>query len=127
MALERIEKGADMMHKQKFQSKLNRTASSESIVVKREDFAQTFYNKGLFRTVIKHWKLYCFGRTNKDRERVLKHKVDIVIKQELAKKQTQIDFMENLIKEYEEQFKIELNKKALMRNDQDVLLGKTST
>ena len=77
-----------MMHKKKFQSKLNRTASSENILLKRDDFAKNFYQKGLFRTVVKHWKLYCFGRTNKDRERVLKHKVDIVIKQELDKKQT---------------------------------------
>ena len=131
-AFGRVNKGIEMMYRKKFlrkyfdQFKLNRVARQKTKVPKVK-FAEEFYTRGLMRKCVKYWKVYSFGRSNKDAKKVLKHKVDRVVQLEMKKKDHQIAYLENLIREFEEQYKIELNKKALKRNDHDEVLKKSST
>ncbi len=53
-------------------------------------------------------------------------RTDLVVGAELEKREIQIKFLEDLIRQNEELYKIELNKKALIKNDFDDLAKRTS-
>ena len=53
---------------------------------------------------------------NKNYERKLKEKVDVSINKELRDKMMEVEFLEAMIKELEEQYRIELRKKAISKS-----------
>ena len=92
------------------------------------DFCQEFYLRGLLFRSIRHWKLYSQVAGNRMYERKVKENITIEVKAKVQELQAQQEFLEALIKELEEKHRIELRKKAILKNqcDQAYLRGVTA-
>ena len=73
----------------------------------------------------RHMKLFSQVAGNRMYERRLKEKITIEVKAKVQEKKNQQEFLEAMIKELEEKYRIELRKKAILKNqcDQAYLRG----
>ena len=74
---------------------------------------------------MKGLKLFAQITGNKQYERRVKEKVTIEIEAEVIKKKNQLEFLESMIRELQEKYRIELRKKAILKSqcDQAYLRG----
>ena len=92
---------------------------------KSEAFCQQFYERGLLFRSMRHMKLFSQVAGNRMYERRLKERITIEVKAAVEQKKNELKFLEALIKELEEKHRIELRKKAILKNqcDQAYLRG----
>lgn len=83
------------------------------------DFCQRFYERGLLQRSIRHMKLFAQACGNKMYERRINERITIEVKAQVEQKKNEAKFLEALIKELEEKYKIELRKKAILKNQCD--------
>lgn len=90
-----------------------------------EDFCQAFYEQGLRFRAMRHMKLFAQVAGNRMYERRMKERVTIEVKAKVEELKNQKEFLEALIRELEEKHRIELRKKAILKNqcDQAYLRG----
>ena len=65
---------------------------------------------------MKAFKLFAQIAGNKLYERRVKEKVTIDIEAEVIKKKNQLEFLESMIRELQEKYRIELRKKAILKS-----------
>ena len=89
------------------------------------DYCDKFYQQGLKRRGAKAFKLFAQIAGNRLYERRVKEKVNIEVDAKVIEKKNQLEFLENMIKELEEKYRIELRKKAILKSqcDQAYLRG----
>lgn len=94
-------------------------------VKKSENFCHDFYERGLLMRHFRHMKLYNQVAGNRLYERKVKQKITIEVQAKVEEKKAQFEFLESMIKELEEKYRIELRKKAILKNqcDQAYLRG----
>jgi len=90
-----------------------------------EKFCEAFYERGLLFRSMRHMKLFAQVCGNKMAERRMKERITLEVKAKVEEMQAQQEFLEALIKELEEKHRIELRKKAILKNqcDQAYLRG----
>eukprot|EP00354_Favella_ehrenbergii_P004252 CAMPEP_0170468948 /NCGR_PEP_ID=MMETSP0123-20130129/11942_1 /TAXON_ID=182087 /ORGANISM="Favella ehrenbergii, Strain Fehren 1" /LENGTH=147 /DNA_ID=CAMNT_0010735655 /DNA_START=434 /DNA_END=877 /DNA_ORIENTATION=- len=90
-----------------------------------EEFCQNFYERGLVFRSLRHMKLFAQVCGNKMHERRMKERITLEVKAKVEEMKAQQEFLEALIKELEEKHRIELRKKAILKNqcDQAYLRG----
>ena len=73
-------------------------------------------------------KLFSQVAGNRMYKRRIEEKITIEVKAKLEEKKLQLEFLESMIKELEERYRIELRKKAILKNqcDQAYLRGVTA-
>lgn len=105
-----------------FWQKYSKTKSHES---KNVNFCQQFYERGLVQRAYRHMKLFSQVAGNRMYKRRIEEKITIEVKAKLEEKKLQLEFLESMIKELEERYRIELRKKAILKNqcDQAYLRG----
>ena len=88
-------------------------------------FCKDFYEVGYKRRVMRALKLYIGIAGNRLFERRMKEKVNIEVDAKVVEKKNQLQFLEAMIKELEEKYRIELRKKAILKSqcDQAYLRG----
>jgi len=88
-------------------------------------FSEKFFLEGLKRRCFKGFKLYAEVAGNKHYQRRLYEKVTITIDQKVVEKKNQFEFLEAMVRELEEKYRIELRKKAILKSqcDQAYLRG----
>lgn len=84
-----------------------------------EEYCQKFYERGMKRTAYKHMKLFAQVAGNRMYERRMKVRVTTEVKNTVTEMQLQLEFLESMIKEMEEKYRIELRKKAILKNQCD--------
>ena len=100
--------------------------TEDSVKTQRsEKFCQDFYERGLLFRSMRHMKLFAQVCGNKMQERRMKERITLEVKAKVEEMQNQQEFLEALIKELEEKHRIELRKKAILKNqcDQAYLRG----
>ena len=92
---------------------------------KNKAFCDQFYQRGLAQRHFRHVKLYFQVAGNRLYERQTKEKITIEVAAKVEEKKLQFEFLESMIKELEEKLRIELRKKAILKNqcDQAYLRG----
>jgi len=121
----------DLWAKKHKQKKILKTmaedASSEAKLGRLEQYCADFYDRGLIRRAMKGLKLYANMAGNKNYERRLKEKINIEVNAKVEEKQNQLKFLEAMVRELEEKYRIELRKKAILKSqcDQAYLRGVT--
>lgn len=90
-----------------------------------EEFCQKFYVRGLLFRSMRHMKLFAQVCGNKMHERRMKERITLEVKAKVEEMKAQQEFLEALIRELEEKHRIELRKKAILKNqcDQAYLRG----
>ena len=83
------------------------------------NYCHDFKDQGLKRSGVKAFKLYAQLAGNKNYERRVKEKVTIEVEAKVIEKKNQLQFLESMIKELEEKYRIELRKKAILKNQCD--------
>ncbi len=89
------------------------------------EYLHAFYQQGLVLRSIKAFKLYAQAAGNKMYERRVKERINIDIQTRVEERQNEKEFLVAMIKELEEQLRIELRKKTIMKAqcDQAYLRG----
>ena len=84
-----------------------------------------FYKRGLIMRAFRHMKLYTQVAGNRMYERKVRERITTEVKAMVEEKKLQFEFLESMIKELEEKYRIELRKKAILKNqcDQAYLRG----
>lgn len=92
------------------------------------DYCDEFYEAGLKRTGMKAFKLFAQVAGNRLFEKRIKEKVNIEVDAKVIEKKNQLEFLEAMIRELEEKYRIELRKKAILKSqcDQAYLRGATT-
>ena len=90
-----------------------------------EAFCEKFYERGLLFRSMRHMKLFAQVCGNRQYERSMKERITLEVKAKVEEMKAQQEFLEALIKELEEKHRIELRKKAILKNqcDQAYLRG----
>jgi len=109
----KIGKYTEMLYRKRFLNKYFQ-AFKDNWMVKKE--AKTYIKTGVQR--------FDYNYTTIDE---LKHRVDVQIETELEQKLHKVAYLEQLIGEFEDQYKIELQKRALVKNVCDDGLKKGAT
>ncbi len=97
--------------------------------VKREErqtkFCEVFYDAGLKRRGMRAFKLFSQIAGNRIYEKRIKEKVMIEVDAKVIEKKNQLIFLEEMIRELEEKYRIELRKKVILKSqcDQAYLRG----
>ena len=84
-----------------------------------EEFCNNFYERGLLFRSLRHIKLFAQVCGNKMHERRMKERITLEVKAKVEEMKAQQEFLEALIKELEEKHRIELRKKAILKNQCD--------
>jgi hypothetical protein len=82
-------------------------------------YCDDFFDQGLRRRGIKAFKLFAQVAGNKLYERRVKEKVTIEVEAKVIEKKNQLEFLESMIKEMEEKYRIELRKKTILKSQCD--------
>lgn len=92
---------------------------------KNASFCDEFYLRGVFYKAVRHWKLFSQVAGNRMYERHIRNKITIEVQQTVEQQKAELDFMQAMVVELEEQYRIELRKKAILKNqcDQAYLRG----
>lgn len=94
--------------------------AQDTVKTKRsEEFCANFYERGLLFRSMRHMKLFAQVCGNKMQERRVKERITLEVKAKVEEMQNQQEFLEALIKELEEKHRIELRKKAILKNQCD--------
>lgn len=124
-----INRWIDMWRRRRFSRSVwtawSKYARGEANEKRSEQFCQEFYEKGLRMRAIRSLKLYCQVAGNKMYKRRVQERITMEVKAMVEQKRTEQEFLEALIKELEEKYRIELRKKAILKNqcDQAYLRG----
>ena len=94
-------------------------AGEASKMQRSEKFCDTFYERGLLFRSMRHMKLFAQVCGNKMYERRMKERITLEVKSKVEEMQAQQEFLEALIKEFEDKHRIELRKKAILKNQCD--------
>lgn len=86
---------------------------------KMQNYCDDFYNQGLKRRAMKACKLFAQIAGNKLYEKRIKEKVTIEVDAKVIEKKNQLEFLEAMIRELEEKYRIELRKKAILKSQCD--------
>lgn len=78
-----------------------------------------FYIQGHKRRVMKGLKLFAQMAGNKNYERRIQEKIRIEVDAKVEEKKNQLRFLEDMIREMEEKYRIELRKKSILKNQCD--------
>ena len=79
-------------------------------------FSNKFYMMGLIRRSFKGFKLFAEVAGNKHYQRRLYEKINIEIDTKVIEKKNQFEFLEAMVRELEEKYRIELRKKAILKS-----------
>ena len=79
-------------------------------------YCDDFYDQGLKRRGVKAFKLFAQIAGNRLYERRIKEKVMIEVDAKVIEKKNQLEFLEGMIRELEEKYRIELRKKAILKS-----------
>jgi hypothetical protein len=91
--------------------------TAEVVKEKRaEDFCNRFYERGLLFRSMRHMKLFAQVCGNRMHERRMRERITLEVKAKVEEMKAQQEFLEALIKELEEKHRIELRKKAILKN-----------
>jgi len=103
--------------------KLFRYWKEDTAEIKKEkrsaQFCQNFFERGLLYRSMRHMKLFAQTCGNKMLERRAKERITLEVKAKVEEMKAQQEFLEALIKELEEKHRIELRKKAILKNQCD--------
>ena len=88
-------------------------------VRKSKDFCRAFYERGLIMRSIRHMKLFSQVAGNRMYRRRVEERITMEVKAKVQEKMSEQEFLEALIKELEEKYRIELRKKAILKNQCD--------
>ena len=80
------------------------------------DFCDQFYQRGILMRSMRHWKLFAEICGHHIHERRMKERIQIEVTATVEQKKNELKFLEALIKELEEKHRIELRKKAILKN-----------
>lgn len=74
---------------------------------------------------LRHWKIFNQVAGNRMYKRKIEEQITIEVKAKVQEKKLQLEFLESMIRELEEKYRIELRKKAILKNqcDQAYLRG----
>ena len=86
---------------------------------KNKQFCDQFYERGLLQRHFRHVKLYFQVAGNRLYERQTKEKITIEVAAKVEENRLHYEFLESMIKELEEKLRIELRKKAILKNQCD--------
>ena len=100
-------------------------AGDRAFEKKNLDFCNKFYQRGLLMRSFRHFKLYSQVAGNRMYKRKIQENITIEVKAKVQEKKNTQEFLEAMIKELEEKYRIELRKKAILKNqcDQAYLRG----
>lgn len=98
---------------------------AKTIEKKSVKFCEDFYERGLIQRAMRHMKLFSQVAGNRMYKRRVEEKITIQVKAKVQEKKLQLEFLESMIRELEEKYRIELRKKAILKNqcDQAYLRG----
>ncbi len=102
---------------------------TENEVLRRENrmavYCDEFYDKGHFRRVMKAFKLYSELAGNRLFRRKCEAQATIEVNAMVEEKQNQFKFLQDMVSELEEKYRIELRKKTILKSqcDQAYLRG----
>lgn len=65
---------------------------------------------------MRHMKLFSQVAGNRMYKRRIEEKITIEVKAKVQEKKLQLEFLESMIRELEEKYRIELRKKAILKN-----------
>lgn len=83
---------------------------------KSAKFCNDFYERGLVMRAMRHMKLFSQVAGNRMYKRRIEEKITIEVKAKVQEKKLQLEFLESMIRELEEKYRIELRKKAILKN-----------
>jgi len=79
-------------------------------------FCRKFDERGLYMRSLRHMKLYSQVAGNRMYRRRVEERITLQVKASVQEKKNEQEFLEALIKELEEKYRIELRKKAILKN-----------
>lgn len=86
---------------------------------KQLKYCDEFKQRGLLRTCFKAFKLYSQFAGTRLLERKLRNKITFEVESEYETKKNQLHFLEQMIREMEEKYRIELRQKAVLKSTCD--------
>lgn len=91
----------------------------------QSDYCEYFYQQGQKARAFKAFKLFAQVAGNRQYEKRVKERIEIKISHKVEERKVEKEFLEAMIRELEEQYKIELRKKAILKSqcDQAYLRG----
>lgn len=84
-----------------------------------EKYCDVFYERGLRMRAFKMMKLFAHVAGNRLYEERMRQKVQLTVDTQVEEKKLELEFLEAMVKELEEQYRIELRKKALLKTQCD--------
>lgn len=89
------------------------------------EWSQKYYERGMLMRVFRGFKVYIYKHGEVVAERHAKEKIQIEVQGKVEAAKLQNEFVVSMIKELEEQYRIELRKKEILKNqcDQAYLRG----
>ena len=116
---------AQKRKKKKLLRMLKKEADDNGKERRFEKYMDEFYRQGLRRRVFRGLKIFAQMAGNKNYERRLRQKIQIEVDAKVEEKKNQLQFMEDMIREMEESYRIELRKKSILKSqcDQAYLRG----
>lgn len=94
-------------------------ASARAREFRQLDYCDDFYKQGLRRKTMKALKLFAQMAGNRVYERRIREKINIEVDAKVIEKKNQLEFLEAMIRELEEKYRIELRKKAILKSQCD--------
>ena len=85
-------------------------------VKKSQKFCEDFYEQGIKMKAFRHMKLFAQVAGNKMARHRQQERIGIEIDAKVFEKKAHLEFLENMVKELEEKYRIELRKKAILKN-----------
>lgn len=79
-------------------------------------YCDDFFDQGLKRRAMKGFKLFAQIAGNRLYEKRIKEKVVMQVESKVIEKKNQLEFLEGMIRELEEKYRIELRKKAILKS-----------
>ena len=95
---------------------LREWASTNAREKRQLEYCEVFYQRGLERRGMKGYKLFARIAGNRVYEKKIKEKVTIEVDAKVEEKKNQLQFLEAMIRELEEKYRIELRKKAILKS-----------
>lgn len=91
----------------------------------QSDYCEFFHQQGLKARGFKAFKLFAQVAGNRQYEKRVKDRIDLTITHLVEERKNEKEFLEAMIRELEEQYRIELRKKAILKSqcDQAYLRG----
>lgn len=95
------------------------TFYAASKITKWEEYVEKFHKVGLKRKLLKSLKLDARIAGNRNFQKKLTEKTIIEVDAQVEEKSNQLTFLEEMIKELEEKYRIELRKKTILKTQCD--------